>query len=196
MKARTRLARVAAALAIAGAAVGCASGGGATAAPPQPPVVPGEATAGPDLTGVQLPSVVMPLIKGGISRPNSDLTPGSVVTTNTNDVCGLPDHGDPHPISPQLSAQVYSEYGYTTTSEQHKHLLNYLVPLDLGGGTGADNIWAAALRGTGFYEVVETDHVMRDLVCRRALPLTEAQHDLETDWYAAWLRYVVLTDDA
>jgi hypothetical protein len=183
VKARTRLARVAAALAIAGAAVGCASGGGATAAPPQPPVVPGEATAGPDLTGVQLPSVVMPLIKGGISRPNPHLTPGSVVTTNTNDVCGLPDHGDPHPISPQLSAQVYSEYGYTTTSEQHKHLQNYLVPLDLGGGTG-------------FYEVVETDHVMRDLVCRRALPLTVAQHDLETDWYAAWLRYVVLADDA
>jgi hypothetical protein len=52
----------------------------------------------------------------------------------------------------------------------------------------------AALRGTGFYEKVQTDHVLRDLVCRRAISLVQAQHDLEKNWYAAWLTYVVAAD--
>jgi hypothetical protein len=51
-------------------------------------------------------------------------------------------------------------------------------------------------RGTGFYQKVETDHVLRDLVCRRTLSLAVAQHDEETNWYAAWLRYVVATGSA
>jgi hypothetical protein len=28
-------------------------------------------------------------------------------------------------------------------------------------------------------------------VCRRSITLVQAQQALETDWYAAWLRYVV-----
>jgi hypothetical protein len=192
---RARLPGLATALAICYATASCASGGRAVS-PPQPPVVPGAATTGPDLTGIQLPSFVMPQIKGGIARPNPKLTPGIVAITNTNEVCALPDHGDLHPIASALQLRIYAEYGDTTKSERHKHILNYLVPLDLGGGTGADNIWAASLRGTGYYQVVETDHVIRDLVCRRALPLRVAQHDMQTDWYAAWLRYVVATGDA
>jgi hypothetical protein len=35
--------------------------------------------------------------------------------------------------------------------------------------------------------------VLRDMVCRDVLSLAQAQHALETDWYAAWLRYVVAT---
>jgi hypothetical protein len=191
-----KLAGVAAALTIAGATVGCSAPAGSAAGRVQPPVPPGENTAAPDMSGVQLPDFVMPQIKGAVSRPNPELTPGSVVITNTNTVCSLSTHGDLHPMSPATQQAVYQAYGYTTASEQHKQDLNYLVPLDLGGGTGTDNIWPAALRGAGFDQKVQTDHVLRDLVCRRALSLTEAQHDEETDWYAAWLRYVVATGSA
>jgi hypothetical protein len=59
---------------------------------------------------------------------------------------------------------------------------------------GEANVWPAALRGTGFYEKVQTDHVLRDLICRRAISLMQAQHDLERNWNAAWLTYVVAGD--
>ena len=55
------------------------------------------------------------------------------------------------------------------------------------------NIWPAAIRGTGFFQKVQLDHILKDMVCRRMVTLTQAQHALETDWYAAWLKYVVAT---
>jgi hypothetical protein len=181
------------AVAVAGALAGCGAQGAGSTAAPQPPVVPGLNTAGPDLTGVQLPNFVMPLIKGGISRPNRKLTPGDVTTTNANTVCVLPTHGVSNPMPYTTQVAVFDEYGYTTPAQQHKYILDYLVPRDLGGALDQANIWPAAVRGTGFYEKIQTDHILYEMVCRRTLSLTQAQHDLKSDWYAAWLRYVVAT---
>jgi hypothetical protein len=177
------------------AAVVCGCGGGANsgAGGAQPPVVPGEQTQGPDLAGVQLPNFVMPLIKGGVSRPNPELTPGAVTTTDTDDVCGM----NPHTITPEISSSmqtaVFTEYGYTTASAQHRYVLDWLVPYNLGGADVAANIWPASLRGTGFYEKIDTDTILREMVCRRELTLVQAQQALEQNWYSAWLRYVVAT---
>lgn len=183
--------RLAAALVIMGLLAGCGAASGGNAGAVQVPVAPGQTTAGPDLTGVQLPDFQMPLIKGGVSLPKAALTPGDVTTTDANVVCALPTHGVRNPMSYAVQTAVYAEYGYTAPAKQHKYILDYLVPVDLGGATDSANIWPAAVCGTGFYQKVQTDHILRDLVCRRTLSLTQAQHDLETDWYAAWLRYVV-----
>ena len=191
-----KLAGTLAAAAITAAAAGCGGPGGGASGAAQAPVVPGQATTGPDLSGVSLPNFVMPLIKGGISRPKAALTPGSVVSTDTNTVCSLRIHGTRQPISFTMSTAVLDAYGYTTPSQQHKYILNYLVPIDLGGSTGASNVWPAAVKGTGFYQKIETNHVIRQLVCRRALSLTVAQHDIEKDWYALWLHYVVINGRA
>jgi hypothetical protein len=188
-----RVAGIAAGLAVLVAVVGC--GGGSDDGVAIPPVPAGLTTAAPDLSGVSLPSFVMPEIKGAVSRPNPHLTPGSVVNTSTQAVCELSSHSGFG--IPYISAQkVYAAYGDQKSSKQHKVKLDYLVPLDLGGGTGTSNIWPASLRGTGFYQKAETDHVLHDLVCHRALSLAEAQHAEEVDWYAAWLRYVVATGSA
>lgn len=196
----SRLGSAAGAVAVAaltGTLLGCGASGGAPAALAQPPAVPGEVTAPPDLSAVQLPSFVMPQIKGGVSRPNPKLTPGSVVTTDTNAVCAMSAHGSANGSIPfSMQAAVLQEYGYTTLSQQHKYMLDYLVPIDLGGGTDEANVWPVAIKGAGFYQKVQTGHILHELVCRRSLPLTEAQHDMETDWYAAWLRYVVATGKA
>jgi hypothetical protein len=55
------------------------------------------------------------------------------------------------------------------------------------------NIWPAAIRGTGFYEVAQTDQILHEMVCHRSISLIQAQRALEKDWYAAWLRYAVAT---
>lgn len=156
-----------------------------------PPAVPGQATQGPDLAGVQLPSIVMPAIKGRVSLPRSAPTPGAVTTTDANTVC----NGAPHAKAPAMpfpvQAAVLKAYGYITPATQHKYILDYLVPIELGGAATQSNIWPAAVRGTGFYQKTQTDYILRQLVCRRAISLLTAQDSLETNWYVAWLRYVV-----
>ena len=63
--------------------------------------------------------------------------------------------------------------------DQAKYDIDYLVPVGLGGGTSTANMWPAALKGTGFFEKDQLDHVMRDMVCHRELSLRTAQRDLE-----------------
>jgi hypothetical protein len=187
-KPETILAALILALVISGC--GGARPGAATA---QPPAVPGAVTTGPDLSGVTLPDFEMPIIHGGISLPDRALTPGAVTTTDANDICEV----KPHSTAPQLSATlqtaVYAEYGDTSPDALHKHTLDWLVPYDLGGAGVKANIWPAAIAGTGFYQKIQTDDILRQMVCRRQLTLGQAQEALEHNWYSAWLRYVVAT---
>lgn len=179
-------------LGLALAIAGC-SATTAAAPPPVPPKVPGEVTTGPDLTGVKLPNFVMPIISGPVSRPNSRLTPGAVVTTDTNVVCAISSKANSLTMSLPVQTAVYDSYGYFLPAQQHKYILDYLVPITLGGSTRISNVWPAATKGTGFYQKTQLDHVLRSMVCQRSITLATAQQALEQDWYAAWLRYVVAT---
>jgi hypothetical protein len=154
-------------------------------------VAPGQSTEGPDLSGVQLPDFVMPLIRGGISLPDSRLTPGAVTTSNANVVCNMGGRSSTPQVSLAMTAKVFAEYHENETGPGY--ILDWLVPYNLGGAPVLANLWPAALKGTGFYQKVETDGVLRQMVCRRTLTLAQAQQLLETDWYSAWLRYVVAT---
>jgi hypothetical protein len=182
---------LAAALTLTGLITGCSGSGNQNAQAAKAPAVPGQATAGPDLTGVQLPDFQVLLTSGGVSLPNSALTTGDVTTTNANVTCALPTHGAEAAIPLAERTAIYGKYDLTARSKQRKYVLDYLVPPDLGGTRAEANIWPAALRGTGFYQKVQTDHVLRNLVCRRAISLVQAQRDLEKNWYTAWLTYVV-----
>jgi hypothetical protein len=172
---------------------GCGGAAQSGAAAVQAPAVPGALTQGPDLNGVQLPNAVMPLIKGDVSMPNSKLTPGAIVSTDTNYLCNMPAHSTAPELSASLQLQAYDEYGYTAQDANRKYILDWLVPYNLGGEDVLANIWPAAVRGTGFYEKIDTDTVLRQMVCRRELTLAQAQQALENNWYSAWLRYVVAT---
>ena len=189
---RSRLEAILAALILAVVVSGC---GGARpgAGPAAPPAVPGEVTTGPDLSGVTLPDFVMPIIHGGISLPDRTLTPGAVTTTDANDVCDVKSHSTVPQLASALQTAVYAAYGDTSPDALHKHTLDWLVPYNLGGAGVKANIWPAATAGTGFYQKIQTDTILRQMVCRRELTLVQAQKALETNWYSAWLRYVVAT---
>jgi hypothetical protein len=174
-------------------ASGCGSANPGAAGQAQPPVVPGQTTTGPDLSGVQLPDFVMPLIHGGVSMPNAKLTPGAVTTTDANSVCNMAPHTVVPAISTAVQTAVYDEYGDTAQNAQRKAILDWLIPYNLGGADVQANIWPAAVEGTGFYEKVDTDDILRQMVCRRELTLAQAQQALENNWYTAWLRYVLAT---
>jgi len=192
-RARPGRERAGLALVLALVATGCGSAHPGAAAPAQPPVVPGETTEGPDLSGVQLPNFVMPLIHGSVSLPNPKFTPGGVTTTNADNVCNMKPHSVVPAISATVQTAVYDAYGDTSQNAQRKAILDWLVPYNLGGADAQANIWPAAVEGTGFYEKIDTDDILRQMVCRRELTLAQAQRALETNWYSAWLRYVLAT---
>jgi hypothetical protein len=171
----------------------CSSAVRHPAAAPRAPVVPGAVTAGPDLTGVKLPNFIMPLISGGISVPKRSLTPGAVTATSANIICNLPHRQSAPQIPVSVQTAVFRSYGYIAPAVQKKYILDLLVPVSLGGAVVQANIWPAAIRGTGFFQKNQLDHILKDMVCRRLVTLTQAQHALEADWYAAWLKYVVAT---
>jgi len=173
-------------------AAGCGAHQVAAAGQPQPPVPSGQTTQGPDLSGIQLPDFVMPVIRGGVSLPNRQLTPGAVSAINANAVCDMQVHTSVPHLSPALTAEIYAEYGESSPAAQAKHIIDWLVPYSLGGAGVQANLWPAAVNGTGFYQKVQTDDIMRQMVCRNLLTLAQAQHALETNWYTAWLRYVVV----
>jgi hypothetical protein len=154
-------------------------------------VIPGQANSGPDLAGAALPDFVMPLIRGGVSLPKAALTPGAVTTTDATTVCVLPRHPPVPFVGKTVKLAIDVAYGYLTSIQQNKYAFDLLVPINLGGAAVPANIWPAAIRGTGFYQKLQTDARLRDMVCRRTLTLAQAQHALEANWYAAWLRYVI-----
>jgi hypothetical protein len=186
----TRPALLLAGLALVLTMAGC-GGASRPAAAPSPPVVPGETTQGPDLAGVQLPDFVMPLIKGGVSQPDTKLTPGAVTTSDAGAVCSRGPHATVPAVSGLVQQQSFDEYGYTTRPAQGKYILDWLVPFSLGGAPVLANIWPASATGTGYYQKAQTDVILSQMVCRRELTLPQAQQALETNWYSAWLRYVV-----
>ncbi len=175
------------------AVAACASPAHHARSAARPPAVPGAVTAGPDLAGVQLPNFIMPVITGSVSVPKRSLTPGAVTTTNTTEVCNLPPAAQVETIPISVQAEVFNEYGYTNPAVHNRYILDLLVPRSLGGAITAANVWPAAVKGTGFFEKVQLDHILKGLVCRRFLTLRQAQRALEANWYAAWLKYVVAT---
>lgn len=170
----------------------CAAPRHHVAVSPRPPVVPGQVTAGPDLTGVQLPNLIMPFVSGGVSVPKKSLTPGEVTTTNTTEVCNRTPAQNAETIPIGLRAEVFSEYRIGPIQQGH-YLLDLLVPISLGGAMSLSNIWPVKVVGTGFQQKDQLNHILKDDVCHRFLTLRQAQRALETSWYAAWLKYVVAT---
>jgi len=160
-----------------------------------PPAVPGLDTAGPDLAGVNIPAIVVPNLSGPVSRPNARLTPGAVAVTSIRVVCTQLAEVRAAPAY-AMQTHVYDEYGLTNPALQHKYSLDYLVPLSLGGSTSLANIWPAALKGVGFFQKQQLNHVLVELVCHGAVRLATAQQLIARDWYGAWLRYVVATGRA
>ncbi len=172
-------------------AAGCTVSPDHAAAVARPPVVPGLDSAGPGLTGAQLPAAVVPNMSGPVSRPDLRLTPGAIATSDTAAVCLQRRRLGPPEISPASRAAVYREYGDTTSARQHDYRMDYLVPLNLGGAPVTANLWPAAIRGVGFYQKDQLDHIMHELVCQRSLTLAQAQRQVRLNWYATWLKYVV-----
>jgi len=161
----------------------------ATQATSQPTASP-EPTASPTAAPVIEPAQP-PERPPAFVLPNARLTPGAVATTDTSLVC----HRSTATIRPPVSytqaltrAQI-AQYGYTDRflSDYEE---DHLIALELGGAPrDPRNLWPEpryTFPGAAQKDTVE--NYLHRAVCYGTMPLTTAQHDIATDWFAVWVR--------
>jgi hypothetical protein len=124
-----------------------------------------------------------------VSFPEPSLTPGAVATINKDQVCtSASPKNRSVPVS--LQHEVFEEYGIAS-AEPRAYEVDYLITPALGGADDIRNLWpqsySSAVWNAGVKDALEDR--LHDLVCNGNLDLVAAQHDISSDWIAAYRKY-------
>lgn len=94
-------------------------------------------------------------------------------------------------VSPQLQREVFREYGIVNPQPNDDEI-DYLIAPGLGGTGDILNLWLqlyTSLRwNASVKNSLEEEH-LHQLVCTGRLDLSTAQHDIATNWIAAYKKY-------
>jgi hypothetical protein len=84
----------------------------------------------------------------------------------------------------------YSRYGNTDTSFYEE---DHLISLELGGSpTDPKNLWPEPYASSmGARAKDRLENALHALVCSNSLPLRTAQQAIASNWYSAYLKYVL-----
>ena len=123
--------------------------------------------------------------------PNAAWTPGSVSPIKLGTACAGPESDEPGAaISVSLAQQVFRRYGIRNP-QPRSYEVDYLIPPALGGTADPSNLWpqpySAGVWNSRVKDALEDR--LRALVCEGKLDLATAQHDLASDWIAAYKKY-------
>jgi hypothetical protein len=124
-------------------------------------------------------------------KPNSQLTPGDVLTTDANVVCVSGYTQTVRNVPESLKAQVYQEYG-VTNRQPGDYEVDHLISLELGGSNSLRNLWPESYVSQPLNAHVKDklENVLHDLVCAGRMKLSAAQRLIANDWTLAYEKYV------
>lgn len=124
-----------------------------------------------------------------VSFPEPSLTPGVVVTANKKQVCeGAPPKN--RIVTASLRRKVFEEYGIVA-AEPRAYEVDYLITPALGGADDIRNLWPQSYSSAVWNARVKDalEDRLHELVCEGNLELATAQHDISSDWIAAYKKY-------
>lgn len=159
---------------------------------PTIPTIPGGPTdtpAAPTVAPGDVPFLPNPATQPGAL--NADVTQDTIQSTIC--VSGYTSKIRP-PVSytDNLKAQQIVQYGYSDTNPAD-YEEDHLIALEIGGNpTDPKNLWPQP-RNTTPYNASSKDtleNVLHGMVCSGQLTLDTAQHQMATDWVAAYRQYV------
>ncbi len=142
--------------------------------------------------------VIFPLSQ---AVPNSRMTPGALnpAVTQANIQSTICVRGYTRTIRPaedyteRLKREQIAAYGYSDR-RLRDYEEDHLVSLELGGSsTDPRNLWPEphhVVGGWGSYAKDRLENTLHHLVCRRQLPLADAQSWIAHDWITAYKRFV------
>lgn len=118
------------------------------------------------------------------------LTPGDVLPDATKDDLCTPGWAREHRhVTESDRDRVYAEYGRTGGSGCCE--VNHLVPLERGGSNDIKNLSPQPDEPRSGAEKDQLENTLHELVCKREMPLAEAQKCIESSWVNCWEKYVV-----
>jgi hypothetical protein len=122
--------------------------------------------------------------------PNRSLTPGATRQVAIGDVCSMAQEEVIKPVPASLRHKVFQEYGIGN-SRADDYEVDYLIAPGLGGVEDIHNLWPEPNTSTLWNAHVKDalEERLHELVCLRKLDLSTAQHDIATDWIAAYKKY-------
>lgn len=91
----------------------------------------------------------------------------------------------------KLKKKQIREYGYGDTNPKH-YEEDHLIPLSIGGAPDDPrNLWPEPRNSEwGADKKDQLEFVLYKMVCAREITLAEAQHDIASNWIAAWKKHV------
>ncbi len=124
------------------------------------------------------------------STPRQTLTPGATVTTDARALCGVNRELPRSAVPESLERQVLRAYGVSHPATGAFEV-DYLITPELGGAASAQNLWPEPYRHTVWNAHVkdQLEAHLHDLVCAGEVELPTAQHEIATDWIAAYKKY-------
>jgi hypothetical protein len=167
---------------------GACSVGGDPSAAYFPKTKPVASTPLPVDASLNDPSAPLVTALGPVSRPNTKVTPGVVASHDVTAICADAKKATHPPIPTAWDVAVFAGYSIAL-KDQGKYRLDYLIPLNLGGGDALPNLWPVTLRPIGFHEKERLNARLRIAVCQGTISLDQAQHDIVDDWYTLWVKY-------
>lgn len=126
------------------------------------------------------------------SLPNRALTPGMTRPVELDAVCSANDDDDFDPqVSEETQRTVFREYGISMERSAKDFQVDYLISPQLGGTDDVRNLWPQSYKETTWNahakDVLERH--LSQMVCEKQITLTQAQHEIASNWIAAYQKY-------
>jgi len=135
--------------------------------------------------------LVSSVFAGPPIQPDSKLTPGAVLPVTREDII-VPGYTKKVRNVPQsVKEQVYAEYGITSRAPGEFEV-DHLISLELGGSNSIKNLWPQSYLTKPWNAHVKDrlEDKLHAMVRDNQIDLATAQHEIATDWIAAYKKYV------
>ena len=124
-------------------------------------------------------------------RPDPQLTPGAVLTTDTAAICQPGYSKSVRHVTPETRRRVYAEYGIKR-HPRGVYEVDHLISLELGGSNSIRNLWPESFRTQPWNARVkdQLENFLHAEVCAGRIPIEQAQREIAQDWIAAYQKYL------
>lgn len=122
-------------------------------------------------------------------RPNAKLTPGATKAISVDQVCGVLEDEETV-VSRELATRVFRQYRIQQPRPR-TYEVDYLITPALGGADDIRNLWPQPYDDGEWNARVKDalEDYLQAQVCSGKLDLATAQHEIASDWIAAYRKY-------
>lgn len=118
------------------------------------------------------------------------MTSGATLPVASGDICVSGYSQKVRNVPADVKQQVYAEYGIAS-HKPGEYEVDHLISLELGGSNSIKNLWPQSYLTQPWNAHVKDklENEMHAEVCSGKIDLPTAQHEISTDWIAAYKKY-------